>query len=154
MTQTIEARLSELGIELPPPAAPAANYIPYTLDGRYLYVSGQLPFGPKGLAHAGKLGADITIEKGQQAAGLCALNILSQANAALGSLDRIERCLKLGGFVNAAPDFTEHPAVINGASDMMVSILGDAGRHARFAVGCASLPMNAAVEVDAIFAVS
>lgn len=154
MTQTIEERLSELGIELPAPRPPAANYIPYALDGGQLYVSGQLPFGPDGLAYTGKLGATVAVEIGQQAARLCALNILAQAEAALGSLDRIQRCLRLGGFVNATPEFSEHPAVINGASDMMVSILGDAGCHTRFAVGCASLPLDAAVEIDALFAVA
>lgn len=154
MTQTIETRLRELGIELPTPAAPAANYIPYALDDSRLYISGQLPMGPDGLAYKGKLGADVSVESGQQAARLCAINILAQANAALGSLERIQHCLKLGGFVNATPDFSEHPAVINGASDLLVAILGDAGRHTRFAVGCGSLPFGAAVEVDALFAVS
>jgi len=154
MTQSIESRLSELGIELPAPSAPAANYVPYTVDRQRLYISGQLPIGSEGLAFKGKLGADITVEAGQHAARLCAINILAQANAALGSLDRIERCLKLGGFVNAVPEFSDHPAVINGASDLMVAVFGDIGRHARFAIGCGSLPFNAAVEVDALFAIT
>lgn len=154
MSGTVARRLKELGIELPSPAAPAANYVPYVLWNGQLFIAGQLPMGPEGLAFAGKLGVDVDVETGQKAARLCALNILAQAQAALGDLDRIAQCLRLGGFVNAAPDFTDPPPVINGASDLIVAVLGDKGRHARFAVGCASLPRGAAVEVDALFAVS
>ena len=152
MSGNVEARLKELQIELPAPAAPAANYVPYTIAGTQLFVSGQLPMGPDGLAYTGKLGAGVDEEAGQAAARLCAINILAQAKDALGDLDRIAQCLKLGGFVNAVPDFSNHPKIINGASDLIVEVLGDKGRHARFAVGAGSLPLDAAVEVDAVFA--
>lgn len=154
MAGHIEQRLRSLGIELPTPAKAAANYVPFILAGRQLYISGQLPMASQGLAYAGKLGANVDLATGQKAARLCALNILAQAKAALGDLDRIERCLRLGGFVNAAPDFDAHPQVINGASDLLCEVLGDKGQHTRFAVGCASLPFGAAVEVDALFAVT
>lgn len=154
MPGTVEARLNDLGIELPSPAAPAANYVPFVLSGKQLFVSGQMPMGPDGIAYVGRVGVDVDIEAGAAAAKLCAINILAQAKAALGDLDRVEQCIKLGGFVNAAPDFTQHPEVINGASDLLVAVLGDKGRHARFAVGAGSLPRNAAVEIDAIFAVA
>lgn len=148
----IESRLKDLGITLPTPAAPVANYLPYTISGNTIFVSGQVTMGPNGLEYQGKIGADLTVEDGVKAARLCAINILAQVKAALdGDLERISQCLKLGGFVNAVPDFTDHPAVINGASDLMVDVLGDRGRHARFAVGAGSLPLNVAVEVDAIF---
>ena len=148
----IESRLKDLGITLPTPAAPVANYLPYTISGNTIFVSGQVTIGPDGLEYQGKIGADLTVEDGVKAARLCAINILAQVKAALdGDLERISQCLKLGGFVNAVPDFTDHPAVINGASDLMVDVLGDRGRHARFAVGAGSLPLNVAVEVDAIF---
>jgi enamine deaminase RidA (YjgF/YER057c/UK114 family) len=151
---TIASRLEELGITLPTPAKPVANYVPYTVSGNLVFVSGQIPFGPDGLQYQGKVGADLTAEDGIAAARLCAINILAQLRAALdGDLDRVVRCLKLGGFVNSVPDFADHPAVINGASDLMVDVLGDRGRHARFAVGAGSLPRNVAVEVDAIFEV-
>ncbi len=154
MPGTVEARLNDLGVELPSPAAPAANYVPFVLTGKQLFVSGQLPMGPEGLAFAGKVGAEFDIEAGAEAAKLCAINILAQAKAALGDLDNIEQCVKLGGFVNAVADFTQHPEVINGASDLIVAALGDKGRHARFALAAGSLPRNAAVEIDAIFAVA
>ena len=151
---TIASRLEELGITLPTPATPVANYVPYTVSGNLVFVSGQIPFGPDGLQYQGKVGADLTAEDGIAAARLCAINILAQLREALdGDLDRVVRCLKLGGFVNSVPDFADHPAVINGASDLMVDVLGDRGRHARFAVGAGSLPRNVAVEVDAIFEV-
>lgn len=149
----IEARLAELGLALPSPAKPAANYVPFVLNHGQLFISGQLPMGPDGPAFKGQLGADIGVETGQEAARLCAINILAQAKAALGDLDRIEACLKVGGFVNCTPDFTEHPAVVNGASNLLGDVLGEKGKHARFAVGCASLPFGVAVEVDALFAV-
>lgn len=148
----IEARLKELGITLPTPAAPVANYVAYTISGNMVFISGQVTLGPDGLEYQGKIGADLTVEDGVKAARLCAINILAQVKAALdGDLERISRCLKLGGFVNAVPDFTDHPTVINGASDLMVDVLGDRGRHARFAMGAGSLPLNVAVEVDAVF---
>ena len=151
---TIASRIEELGITLPTPVKPVANYVPYTVSGNLVFVSGQIPFGPDGLQYQGKVGADLTAEDGIAAARLCAINILAQLRAALdGDLDRVVRCLKLGGFVNSVPDFADHPAVINGASDLMVDVLGDRGRHARFAVGAGSLPRNVAVEVDAIFEV-
>ena len=147
----VEEKLSELGLQLPTPTIPAANYVPYTLAVNALYISGQLPMGQAGIAHVGQVGAEVELEDAQAAAELCALNILAQVKAALGGFDRVVQCLKLGGFVNAAPGFTEHPAVINGASDLIVYALGERGKHARFAIGCSSLPLNAAVEVDALF---
>jgi len=153
MTGTVEARLRELNLELPDASAPIANYVPHLITGNQLYISGQLPLGPDGVAYQGTVGGDISVEEGQQAALLCALNILAQAKNALGDLDRIERCLRLGGFVNATPDFADHPLVVNGASDLMVDVLEDRGRHTRFAVGVSSLPRGVAVEVDAQFAI-
>lgn len=155
MSGRIATRLAELGITLPTPAAPAANYVPYVRSGGLLFVSGQLPMEAGKVAVTGKLGASASIEDGQRAARLCAINLLAQARAALdGDLDRVIRCIKLGGFVASTPDFTQHPAVVNGASNLMVEILGDAGRHARFAVGAPVLPFDAAVEVEAIFEVA
>lgn len=151
---TIASRLEELGITLPTPAKPAANYIPYTMSGNLVFISGQVPYGPDGIEFQGKVGDTLSKEDGVAAARLCAINVLAQLRAALdGDLERVVRCLKLGGFVNAVPDFTEHPAVINGASNLMVEALGDRGRHARFAIGVGSLPMGVATEVDAIFEV-
>jgi enamine deaminase RidA (YjgF/YER057c/UK114 family) len=148
----IEARLAELGLGLPAAAAPAANYVPWTISGTTLYVAGQLPFEDGKLAVVGTVGVEVSLERAQHAAMLCGLNILAQAKAALdGDLGRLVRCLKLGGFVNAGPGFADHPKVINGASDLMVAVLGEAGRHARFAVGASSLPLNVAVEIDAVF---
>ena len=153
MTGRYEQRLRELGIVLPEPAAPVANYIPVSRAGSLLYVSGQLPTEGGRDRYAGKLG-EISIEDGQKAARICAINIIGQLKAALGDLDRVVSCVRLGGFVNALPDFADHPKVLNGASDLMVEVFGEAGRHARAAVGCASLPRNVAVEVDAIFEVA
>lgn len=156
MTGTIETRLAELGIALPRAAAPVANYVAFVLEGGMLVVSGQLALGLDGTldaAHRGKLGHDVSGDAGRAAARNCAVNVLAQAKAALGDLDRIGRCIRLGGFINAMPDFTDLPAVMNGASDLMVEVLGDAGRHARSTVGVASLPLGCAVEVEALFAV-
>ncbi len=153
MTGPIETRLHELGLELPEPAAPAGSYVPYLIEDKLLFISGQLPMGKDGIAVTGRLGDTIEIADAQTAAKICALNVIAQAKAATGDLERIKRCLKLGGFVNATYDFTEHPKVLNGASELMVSIFGDAGRHTRFAVGCSSLPFNAPVEVEALFAI-
>jgi len=148
----IQERLQSLGVTLPTPAAPVANYVPFVIAGNTLYISGQLPVGLDGQMVKGQLGRDATLEQGQEAARLCAVNILAQANAALdGDLSRIARCVKLGGFVASSSDFFDHPKVMNSASDLIVGALGDAGRHARFAVGVAALPFGAAVEVDAIF---
>lgn len=150
---TISTRLQELGVVLPQPSSPAANYVPFVRSGTMLYVSGQLPM-KDGAMIKGCLGAGATIEQGQEAAKYCAIGILAQAGAALGgNLEKIIRCVKLGGFVASAPDFFDHPKVMNGASDFLVAILGDAGKHARFAVGVAALPFGALVEVDAVFEV-
>ncbi len=156
MSGEIEQRLAELGIELPAPAAAAANYVPFVITGNQVFVAGQVPFAAGGkLQYLGKLGAEYTVEEGQAAARLCALNILAQVKAACdGDLDRIQRCVKLGGFVNCTPEFVQHPPVINGASDLMVELLGDKGRHARFAVGASNLPFNVAVEIDAVFEIA
>lgn len=154
MSNTIDERLKALGVELPTPTTPVANYVPFVLSGGQLFVSGQLPVIQGGEIFEGKVGADVDIETAQRAARACAINILAQVKAALGDLEKINRCLKVGGFVNTTPDFTSHPEVINGASNLLREILGDRGAHARFAVGCASLPRNVPVEVDAIFAVS
>lgn len=154
MTGQILARLKELGVVLPDPAAPVANYIPAIRTGNLLFISGQLPIDQSGELITGKLGADTDVEQGMAAARICAINILAQCNAALGDLDRIVRCVKLTGFVNCTPDFTEHAPVINGGSDFMVEVLNDRGRHARAAVGSACLPLNAAVEIEGIFEVN
>jgi enamine deaminase RidA (YjgF/YER057c/UK114 family) len=152
VTSAIERRLAAQGVDLPDAPAPAANYVPYTISGKLLFVAGQMPLRQGEVAISGRVGDEVGLEQGQEAARLCALNLLAQAKAACGGdLDRVARCLKLGGFVSCGPAFTDHPAVINGASDLMVEAMGEAGRHARFAVGCASLPRGAAVEVEAIF---
>jgi enamine deaminase RidA (YjgF/YER057c/UK114 family) len=153
MAGAVEARLKALDLVLPEVAAALANYVPFLhLDGQ-LFVSGQLPMQDGQVAVPGKLGADLTLEQGEAAARLCLLNVLAQAKAALRDLDRIEHCLRLNGYVNASPDFVDHPKVINGASNLIVEIMGEKGRHTRIAVGCASLPLGAAVEIDAIFAI-
>nr|WP_209015151.1 RidA family protein [Roseibium limicola] len=145
--------MAKLGVELPSPAAPAANYVPYIRSGNQLLISGQLPMGPDGLEHVGKLGGNASLKDGKSAARLCAINLLAQAKAAVGDLAKV-RLIKLVGFVNSTDDFTQQPQVINGASDFMVEVLGDKGRHARSAVSAASLPFGVAVEIEAIFEVS
>jgi enamine deaminase RidA (YjgF/YER057c/UK114 family) len=150
---SIADRLAELGIELPKPAAPVASYVPVVVAGGLAHVSGQLPFIDGGLV-TGRLGEDVDLDLGARAARACGLMILAQLDAALGSLDRVARVVKLGAFVNSAPGFTDQPKVANGASDLMVEVLGDAGRHARSAVGVPVLPLGAAVEVDAIVALA
>jgi enamine deaminase RidA (YjgF/YER057c/UK114 family) len=150
MDDTVEARLATLGIALPAAPNPVANYVPSCLTGNLLYVSGQISKAADGSIVSGRLGGGMTVAEGREAARLCALNILSQAKAALGSLDRIVQIARLTGYVSATPEFTEHPQVINGASDLMVEVLGDKGRHTRVAVGVSSLPLGCAVEVDAI----
>ncbi|SMH59102.1 RidA family protein [Azospirillum agricola] len=155
MTGRIDARLAELGIELPQAAAPVAAYVAHTRSGNTLYISGQITVWNGERRFLGKVGQDFTVEQGKEAARLCALNILAQAKAALdGDLDRVTRVLKLGGFVNSGADFHDHPAVINGASELMQEVFGDAGRHARAAVGAPSLPGNVAVEVEAVLEVA
>lgn len=152
MTGKIEARLAELGIELPEAPTPAANYVPFVQTGKLVFIAGQVPFAGGELKYVGKIGRDFDVEEGAACARLCAINILAQLKAACGGdLDRVARCVKLGGFVNCPPDFTQQPQVVNGASDLIVEVFGDAGRHARFAVGAPSLPLGVAVEVDAIF---
>lgn len=146
---SVEARLSELGISLPDAPKPVANYMPAVVSGNLVFVSGQVSAADEE-AVKGRLGDGVSLEEGQRAARLCALAILAQVKAAAGSLDKIKRVVKLGGFVQCTPDFDQHPAVINGASDLMVELLGDAGKHARFAVGAPSLPLGFAVEVDAV----
>ena len=151
----VEKKLADLGITLPTPAAPVANYVPFVRSGSLLFVSGQISIGADGkLVAKGKLGAGVTIEQGYTAAQGCAVNLLAQVKAALGDLDKVVRVVRLGGFINSAPDFLDGPKVLNGASDLMVTAFGDKGRHARTTVGVASLPSDAAVEVDAIFEVS
>ncbi len=152
MTSRIEQRLAQQKLELPEAPAPPGNYVPHTISGKLLFVAGQLPFRGGQVAITGRLGAEVNGAEGQEAARLCALNLLAQAKAACGGeLDRLGRCLKLGGYVACTPEFSAHPEVVNGASDLIVQVMGEAGRHARFAVGCTSLPRNAAVEVEAIF---
>jgi len=155
MAGTIEQKLTSLGINLHEAPAPVANYVGFVRTGNLLFVSGQVCFAPDGkLIAKGKLGAGVTIEQGAAAARGCAINLLAQIKAALGDLDKVVRVVRLGGFINSAPDFLDGPKVLNGASDLMVEAFGDTGRHARTTVGVASLPADAAVEVDGIFEVS
>ena len=147
----IEANLANKGLELPDAPAPAANYVPYVISGNTVYVSGQISQGPDGLI-LGKLGDTMDVDAGARAAERCALSLLAQARAACGGdLSRLKRVVKLTGFVNSTSDFTEQPKVINGASDLLVELLGDSGRHARSAVSAASLPLGVAVEIEGIF---
>jgi enamine deaminase RidA (YjgF/YER057c/UK114 family) len=150
---SIDNRLAELGITLPTPAAPVASYVPAVEQGGLLHISGQISVGEDGNLILGRLGEDMNLERGTQAARRCGIMLLAQIKAALGSLDRVERIVKLGAFVNSAPDFTDQPKVANGASELMQEVFGEAGRHARSAVGVAVLPLGVAVEVDAIVAV-
>lgn len=150
---TPEQRLASLGLVLPPVPVPVANYVPYRFAGNLLYLSGQGPKQPDGTYRAGRLGRDISIEEAYQEARLTGLQLLAVAKAALGDLSRIETVVKLLGMVNAEPDFADHPKVINGCSDLLVDVLGDAGRHARSAVGMGSLPNRMAVEIEAILLV-
>ena len=153
MAGEIEARLKALDIVLPDAKPALGSYVPFLHLNGLLFISGQLPLVEGKVAVAGRLGEDVDLSEGHEAARLCALNILAQAKSALGDLDGLVQLLRLNGFVNAAPGFADHPKVINGASDLLVEILGGKGIHTRIAVGCASLPLNAAVEIDAIFAV-
>ena len=152
MTGKIIQRLAELGIDLPQAPAPAANYIPFVVTGNLVFVAGQVPVLNGEIKFKGRLGENMDIDEGYRAARLCGLNLIAQAEAAAGGdLDKIKRVVKLGGFVNATPDFTDHPKVVNGASDLMAEVFGEAGKHARAAVGAPSLPLGVAVEVDGVF---
>jgi len=154
MAGLVEKKLASLGITLPTPASPIANYVAFTRSGNLLIVSGQLCFGSDGqLAAKGQLGGGVTVENGQKAARASAVNLLAQTKAALGDLDQVKRVLRLGGFINSAPGFTDGPKVMNGASDLMVEVFGDKGRHARTTVGVSALPADAAVEVEGLFEV-
>jgi enamine deaminase RidA (YjgF/YER057c/UK114 family) len=151
----VEKKLADLGIVLPTPAAPVANYVPFTRSGSLLIVSGQICLGPDGkLVARGKLGEIVSIEDGQKAARACAINLLAQVKAAVGDLDKVVRVLRLGGFINSEPTFLDGPKVMNGASDLVVEAFGEKGRHARTTVGVAVLPADAAVEVEGLFEVS
>ncbi|WP_026782959.1 RidA family protein [Pleomorphomonas koreensis] len=154
MTSSVESALSGLGLTLPEAIAPVANYVPYVRTGNLLFVSGQISKTAAGAAVTGKLGADVDVAAGQKAAELCALNILAQVKAAVGDLDSIVRVVRLNAFVNSAPEFTDQPQVVNGASNLFANVLGDKGRHSRTAVGVAALPLGVAVEIDAIIEVS
>lgn len=155
---SVKERLEALGLTLPKAAAPVANYVPFVRSGNLVIVSGQICFGADGKladAHKGKLGAEVSNEAGIEAARLCALNVLAQVEAAVGDLDRgVVQCLRLGGFISAVPTFSALAPIMNGASDLMVAVLGDKGRHARSTVGVAELPLDAAVEVEAMFEVA
>lgn len=148
---SIEQKMAELGLRLPQVSQPVANYLPYVITGNLVYISGQLPTQEGKVQVSGKVGEAVSIEQAQWAAQLCILNVLAQLKQAVGSFDRVKQCVKLTGFVNASPDFTAHSTVINGASDLLVAILGANGKHARAAVGVASLPLGASVEIEAIF---
>lgn len=155
MAGLIEKKLSGLGVTLPTPASPIANYVPFVRSGNIIVVSGQVCFGVDGkLVVKGQLGAGVSVEDGQKAARACAINLLAQLKAALGDLDKVVRVMRLGGFINSSPGFTEGPKVMNGASDLMVEVFGDKGRHARTTVGVSALPADAAVEVEGLFEVS
>jgi enamine deaminase RidA (YjgF/YER057c/UK114 family) len=151
MAGEIDARLEEMGIELPEPAVPVANYVAYVITGNLIFVSGQVPVVAGEFKYVGKVGGDLTVEDGQAAARLCGINIIAQVRQALGGdLDRVTRVVKLGGFVNSTPEFTGQPQVINGVSDLIGEVFGDKGKHARAAVSAGSLPVGVAVEVDAV----
>ena len=155
MPGTVEKKLADLGIKLPTPAAPVANYVPFVRTGKLLVVSGQLCLGADGkLVAKGKLGGGVSVETGTKAAQACAINLLAQLKAALGDLDKVARVVRLGGFIASDPGFVDGPKVMNGASDLMVTAFGDKGRHARTTIGVAVLPLDAAVEVEGAFEVS
>ncbi|MBT4932854.1 MAG: RidA family protein [Rhodospirillaceae bacterium] len=155
MAGTIEQRLLDMGVELPKPAAPAANYIPYVISGNLVFISGQVTMLNGELQYQGTVGDNFSVDDGYQAARICAINLLAQLkDACAGDLERVQQVVKLGGFVNCTADFTDQPKVINGASDLIAEVFGEAGKHARFAVGAPSLPLGVAVEVDGIFEIS
>jgi len=151
----IDDRLKELGIELPAPPAPVASYVPFVRSGNLVFISGQVTMAADGLKYVGTVGKELSMEDGRAAARLCAINAIAQLKAAEdGKFDRVKRCVKLTVFVNAVPGFTQHPEVANGASDLIVEVFGDSGRHARAAVGAGSLPRNVAAEVEAVFEIT
>lgn len=150
----VDKRIAELELTLPQAASPVANYVPWVRTGNLLFVSGQVPMKDGAIAVEGIVGASVSVEQAVEAAKICGLNLIAQAKAAIGDLDKVKRVVKLTGFVACTPQFTQQPQVINGTSDLMVAVFGDAGRHARAAVGAPSLPRNAAVEVEAIFEVA
>lgn len=151
MAGKIDARLAELGITLPTPAAPVANYVPFVKAGSLVFLSGQVPLVDGKPSHTGKAGGERSLEEAQAAARVCAVNLIAQLKAACdGDLDRVQRIVRLGGFVASTPDFVDQPKVVNGASDLMVAVFGDAGRHCRTAVSAPSLPLDVTVEVDAV----
>lgn len=155
MTGRIETRLKDLGINLPVPPAPVASYVPTVKSGNLVFISGQIPLTADGMQYVGIVGQDLSVEDGKAAARICAINLIAQVKAACdGDLDRVTRCIKLAVFVNAVPGFAKHPEVANGASDLMVEVFGDAGKHTRAAVGAGSLPRNVAVEVEAVFEIA
>lgn len=150
-SESVEDKLSQMNLKLPTVTAPVANYVPYVIAGKLVFISGQLPLEDGKIKFAGKIGDKVSETEGAEAAKLSALNILANLKAAVGSLDKVKRCVKITGFVNSTTDFTAHPKIINGASDLIVAAFGDKGKHARAAVGVPSLPLGAAVEVEAIF---
>jgi len=151
MAGKIDARLAELGITLPEPAKPVANYVGFVVTGSLVFTAGQVPLKDGKMAYVGKLGQDLSVEEGQASARLCAINVIAQLKAACGGdLDRVKRIVRLGGFVNSTPDFTDQPKVINGASDLMVEVFGEAGKHARTALSAGSLPVGVATEVECV----
>jgi enamine deaminase RidA (YjgF/YER057c/UK114 family) len=151
---SVADRLQKLGLTIPPAPAPAANYVPYAQEGTLVFVAGQVPRGADGkLLYVGKVGQELTEQQGYEAARLCALNCIAQLQACLGSLERVKRVLQVRGFVNCTPEFTNHPQVINGASDLLVQVFGEKGKHARAALGAGSLPAGVAAEVEMVAAV-
>src|SRR5689334_4032408 len=151
----VESRLKELNITLPTPPAPVASYVPYVISGNQVFVSGQVTIGAKGLEYVGTVGKELSLEDGKAAARLCAINVIAQLKAACGGdLDRVKRVVKVTCFVNAVPGYAQHPEIANGASDLFVEVFGDAGRHARAAVGAGSLPRNVATEVEAVIEIA
>jgi enamine deaminase RidA (YjgF/YER057c/UK114 family) len=154
MTHLVETRLGALGVALPSPAAAVANYVPFARTGNLVVISGQLPLREGAILHPGLVGRDLDVETAQDAARACAVNLLAQLRAAVeGDWDRVVRCVRLGGFIACTPDFKDHAKIVNGASDLIVGALGDAGRHARTSIGVSALPLGAAVEVEALFEV-
>ena len=152
MSSNIEKRLGEIGITLPPPGAPGGNYVPFVVVGDLAFMAGQVAREAGKMKYTGKVGRDLTVEQAAAAARLCAVNLLAQLKSACGGdLDRVDRCVRLGGFVNSPPDFFDHPKVVNGASDLMGEVFGERGQHARTAVGVSALPLDSAVEIEAIF---
>ena len=155
MSGTVNQRLTDMGVELPNPAAPAANYMPFITTGKMIFVSGQITVLDGEFLYLGKVGDTLSVDDGYKAARICAINLIAQVKeACFGDLDRVTQVVKLGGFVNCTPDFTDQPKVINGASDLISEAFGDSGKHARFAVGASSLPLGVAVEVDGVFEIS